>query len=129
MRTVFAIFFLVMFGIASNVKPSYYYYWKANQKSITKELCENKDKPVLECNGKCYLAKKINVSDQSEDSKQSNSRELRIPTIEYIPFSYTEYTFQEFKVIKTSKLFVKFNNDKIQSGYLRDCFKPPIFKA
>lgn len=41
-------------------------------------LCENKAKPELQCNGKCHLAKEINISkEQSTDSK------LPIPSIDF----------------------------------------------
>lgn len=35
-----------------------------NQSYIAKTLCVNKDKPMMHCNGKCYLAKKLNQQDQ-----------------------------------------------------------------
>ncbi|MBL7797657.1 MAG: hypothetical protein JNJ90_14260 [Saprospiraceae bacterium] len=34
-------------------------YWLANRAAIATTLCENRDKPELECDGKCYLKKKI----------------------------------------------------------------------
>lgn len=34
-------------------------YWLANRAYIAATLCENKDKPQLHCDGKCYLKKKI----------------------------------------------------------------------
>lgn len=126
MRTFIAIFFLIMFGIASNVKPSYFYYWKANQKTITTEFCENKDKPVLECNGKCYLKKKIEAP---SDSKESNSRNLRVPTIEYIPYATDNFKFENIEHIESEKELISSKDNQIQSGYPNDCFKPPIFKV
>jgi len=33
--------------------------FKLNQSYITAKLCENRDKPLMHCNGKCYLMKKI----------------------------------------------------------------------
>lgn len=35
-------------------------WFGANQSSIIAEFCENKQKPELECNGKCHLAKTLN---------------------------------------------------------------------
>lgn len=34
-------------------------YWLMNRSEIAATLCENKDKPALHCDGKCYLKKKI----------------------------------------------------------------------
>ena len=33
-----------------------------NYDYIVNELCENKDKPILSCNGKCYLEDQVNES-------------------------------------------------------------------
>lgn len=40
------------------------------QDQIAKEKCENKDKPTLKCNGKCYLAKQLK---KTEEEKNENS--------------------------------------------------------
>ena len=33
--------------------------WKLNQKYISENLCINRDRPEMECNGKCNLQKKL----------------------------------------------------------------------
>jgi hypothetical protein len=40
----------------------------ANQEQIAATLCENKDKPVLKCAGKCQLSKKLK-SEQKADQQ------------------------------------------------------------
>jgi hypothetical protein len=42
--------------------------FKWNQAYIATTLCENKEKPALKCNGKCYLRKQIEKEQESEDS-------------------------------------------------------------
>ena len=34
-------------------------YWVANRAYITTHLCENRTRPQVHCNGKCYLKKKL----------------------------------------------------------------------
>ena len=42
------------------VKPAIpFLEYIVNYDYIVKELCENKDKPELKCNGKCHLAKQL----------------------------------------------------------------------
>lgn len=41
----------------------------ANRGYIAEKLCVNKDKPMLKCHGKCYLAKKLK---ETENDKQQN---------------------------------------------------------
>jgi len=41
----------------------------ANQDFIAKNLCENRDKPQMHCNGKCCLKKKMEKNAQNESSQ------------------------------------------------------------
>ncbi len=42
--------------------------FKWNQEYIATTHCENKQKPALECDGKCYLKKQIKKQQESEES-------------------------------------------------------------
>lgn len=48
------------------------------QEEITEEFCENKDKPKLECNGKCHLSKVLANQPTEEDEESST-----FPLLEY----------------------------------------------
>lgn len=52
-----------------------------NQQVISQTLCENRNLPAKQCNGKCYLGKQL----KEDDKKEKHS----------IPFSANEI-FQEF---------------------------------
>ncbi len=39
---------------------------------IAKALCVNKQKPQLNCNGKCYLAKRLKATEEQESKAQHN---------------------------------------------------------
>lgn len=45
-----------------------------NQAYISKNLCENRDKPQMHCNGKCHLAKKL----KEEERKEQENPERKI---------------------------------------------------
>jgi len=49
-------------------------YYRVNQDYIAKNLCENRDKPMLNCNGQCYLAKQLKAFEEKE--QKSNSERL-----------------------------------------------------
>jgi hypothetical protein len=54
--------------LSNNFKIVAVYGWYTlNIDNFIEQLCENKDKPQLECNGKCYLSKII-----AETSKEKN---------------------------------------------------------
>lgn len=41
-----------------------------NQKEIAAIECENKDRPEMNCNGKCYLAKQLEKADNELEHKK-----------------------------------------------------------
>lgn len=50
---------------------SYYFVYagfELNKKYIATVLCENRDKPLLHCDGKCYFMKKIKQAGEKEKS-------------------------------------------------------------
>ncbi len=48
--------------------------FELNTKYIAAKLCENIDKPMLNCKGKCYLAKKIKEAEEKEKGEERQSR-------------------------------------------------------
>ncbi len=56
---------------------SYYFVYagfELNKKYIAAQLCENRDKPYLHCNGKCYFMKKIKQAGEKEKSNEHQSQ-------------------------------------------------------
>ena len=49
-----------------------------NQDEIAEEHCENKDKPILKCNGKCHLAKMLKESEPVEDDAENEKTSLKL---------------------------------------------------
>lgn len=45
---------------------------------IATELCENKDKPELDCCGKCYVKKKITHAEETDSSKPPSSKDRQL---------------------------------------------------
>ena len=44
-------------------------YYQVNRDYIARVLCENRDKPDLHCEGKCYLAKKLKAQQDKQDKE------------------------------------------------------------
>ncbi len=45
-----------------------------NYEYISKVLCENKDKPKLQCNGKCHLMKQLAKAAETENPKSTDKK-------------------------------------------------------
>ena len=76
MHKWFVISILVLF-LASWLKPYLPYIdYAFNKDYIAKNLCENKEKPKLKCEGKCHLKKEVekiaNELDESENEPQKS---------------------------------------------------------
>ncbi|QKJ30018.1 hypothetical protein HQ865_09695 [Mucilaginibacter mali] len=61
--------------------------FEMNQKYIASTLCENRDKPWMHCNGRCYLMKKIKLA---EDKEKSNERETQKNLLQQVYFTTTK---------------------------------------
>jgi hypothetical protein len=49
---------------------------------IAKVLCINKQKPQLNCNGKCFLAKRLKTAEEQESKTQHNIfNKYEVPTL------------------------------------------------
>jgi hypothetical protein len=94
-----------------------------NYEHIAEELCENKEKPELKCNGKCHLkaelakASKENIP-TSHESK--NNLTLEIVFLETIPeFKFNRIYVEKQQVsISYSRLYFRLHSTSI--------FHPPI---
>lgn len=66
-----------------------------NYNYFATELCENKNQPELECNGKCHLAKelaKTSENDNPIENKQNISLDSEVLFFqEYNTFNFTFY--------------------------------------
>ncbi len=67
--------------------------YMANYDYIVNTLCENKDKPELECNGKCHLSKELAKEAGTDDKNPLNKTiKTEIPQI-IISENIEEYVF------------------------------------
>jgi len=124
MSKVIAIFVFigVLFQSFSKVLIIADYY--LNEDYIARNFCENKDKPQLHCNGKCYLKKELNKDrDAQNASFPKNLAEqfnitLFAETRSFILSSCFEYI--------PKQEFFSFQEDLI-CGIFKSIFHPPPF--
>jgi len=91
---------------------------------IKNELCVNKDKPEMHCNGKCHLAKQIVKSgdtDTGNEKNQSFSIEHSIVYFQDVKLNYSFFLFKEQNV-KIESLY----NKIYTFHYIDAVFHPPL---
>lgn len=82
------------------MRPAYYIgqlvYFELNLDTIIQKYCINKDKPELQCNGKCHLANQL--SKPSSKGENGSNTLLNVIFESFIP------------VFLSTSLEIKFNN-------------------
>ena len=96
-----------------------YAHYKLDPIGFIEKLCVNKDKPELQCNGKCHLKKVAESSskDSKEPTRLIDFKEILLYTEKPFEYHFDKVFFEE-KTIST------YLNLYAYKG-LKDCFHPP----
>ncbi len=89
-----------------------------NYDYISKVLCINKDKPKLQCNGKCQLMKKL------KQQKDDDYKSLRVSMEEY-PIGFVTVLNLENQVEVSTTTTHFGDKTTYQYLFLSSCFHPP----
>lgn len=72
---------ILIFAFALLLKPILpVISFMVNYDYIAKELCENKTKPELHCNGKCYLKKELAKASENTNPNSQNKKQIQQET-------------------------------------------------
>jgi len=64
-------YLLILLTLCSGFTKFYFYVgYELNKTYIATTLCENRDKPQLDCKGKCFLKKKISQAEKQEQKQE-----------------------------------------------------------
>jgi len=94
--------------------------YNLNRDYIASVLCENRDKPELACNGKCYLNKKIKES--KEHSHDHSLPQIDLSKYPVSPIDYFTCTINKLRIFNADNFSVlEFTTQE----YYMSLFKPP----
>ena len=100
---------LVKTGMIVNYITNYTYYAEV--------LCENKDIPMLECNGKCALGKQLNEANKTMSDAEQNIPQLsKLEISNFIPSEKTECSFGTIVIEKEYPSFKNTLLSKYENG-------------
>ena len=116
------IFFYLLYLMAMMrpLLPIIEYY--ANYDYIATVLCENKDKPFLECNGKCYLQKQIEKTNHTNHDHKSTVPKINLDDYPVSPLD--NYSFKSKLDIIINQVRIMPNTD-FYNEFFNTVFKPP----
>lgn len=119
---IWAIFFYLLYLLAMMrpLLPIIEYY--ANYDYIATVLCENKDKPYLECNGKCYLQKQLKKASHDTHDHKSTVPKINLDDYPVSPLTYYSSNLKTCKIENQDKLMP---DSKYANAFFNTVFKPP----
>ncbi len=97
-------------------------YW-INYQVIATELCENRDKPILECNGKCYLEKEV----AKQQNFDQNSSVPIPPKIDFEKFLTLKIVNFSYEILELRQVYALpfFSNSLKEASFTFFLFRPP----
>lgn len=96
-----------------------------NYDYIIKELCENKAKPEMSCNGKCHLMKELAKVSENENPASQDEKLITI-VLENLFFQTAEkVSFSNLTYVNSKKIRVTYCN-LYSHNYFFSLFHPPI---
>ncbi|WP_126246120.1 hypothetical protein [Chitinophaga rhizosphaerae] len=96
--------------------------YQLNKAFIAANLCENRDKPIMQCGGKCHLSKQIERSGETPDPQSSKTGIKSISFDIYQPVA----VLQLDDVDGSSLSHRSFQDNRSAAGFAHGIFHPPI---
>ncbi|MFC5282078.1 hypothetical protein [Pedobacter alpinus] len=121
LKRFICIFLVILMGISTFTRLFYFAGYEINKDYIAKVLCINKNVPELNCNGKCFLSKKIAEAEKKEQSAERNTQKDITQQVMLI----STFNFL-FKDTQTTILQKEYLNNYSLLNY-SSFFQPPRF--
>lgn len=99
--------------------------WKLNQTYIAENLCINKNKPEMKCDGKCHLQKQLKSIEDKSDTEKDASLPLKLKNLDGDNFVSNSGLFIPSILEVKSSSMVTILNNPYSFDYKNTCFKPP----
>ena len=98
-------------------------YFHINRTYIAKVLCENRSRPQLICNGKCYLAKKLKQQQEKKD-KETTERIQNTPVLHLFSCVLPAFEFVKSCFVFKSRVAF-FYQFAVYNSPFKNLLKPP----
>ena len=116
---------LLIFAVtAANFSCAFIFFgFKTNQSYITKNICINRFRPRLHCNGKCYLMRKIRQAAENEKKQDTKDGALR----QEVSFCEEAFRiiFPEPHILTTQNVYFPNYTRSYSNRFKGAIFKPP----
>ncbi len=118
-----ALLLCIILSVRMMAIPLLYLDYNLRKDYIVQNLCKNRFRPALHCDGKCYLAKKIAATEQKETTEKGADLAkilFEIPCVVTTPSSFSFDTPLFFQKIRSPFYF-----NLYQTLFISSLLKPP----
>lgn len=121
-----ALFLLLLVSFKTLVVPFVYLDFELRKEYIISNLCENRFKPQLHCDGKCYLAKQLQKV--AEDNARQETQKQSDTVKKMLQEVFEEINVAILPVPQIVQLDVTFPHPRslFSAFFLKALIKPPI---
>jgi hypothetical protein len=119
-KQIIGLFLLSVLLIKVCIIPVIYLDFQLRKDFIVATLCENRNRPQLHCDGKCYLAKKIADAKKQEESKLL-SAQTSVNGLTFAGVFSESISWDKESLVKFD-----YRNALNASEFARDFFHPPL---
>ncbi|WP_131694642.1 hypothetical protein [Dyadobacter tibetensis] len=120
---IFGLFGLML--IKACLIPLLYLDYEIRYDYIVVNLCENRDRPQLDCKGKCYLAKRV-AQAQKQEQKQAEQGYMSKLLLQPMLIHSTQLPRLIPANSRITKVLFNYLSPAIKSVSLRTVFHPPL---
>lgn len=125
MKLIFGIVLILSLLAKDFAAFSWDVWFYINQQEIAAEKCENKAKPMMHCDGKCYLAKQLKKLEEKEKNHHSKRNPFqKIEKVELL--QHMVFTAFYFNGNANSEKEIYTYKETYSNKHLNAVFRPPL---
>lgn len=103
--------YILIFALVVLLKPVLpVISFMVNYDYIAKELCENKTKPELHCNGKCYLKKELAKASENTNPTSQDKKQLHLEQEILFLETIADFDFQNIRFHDKKRVTAHYSN-------------------
>lgn len=114
--------------LKSMVAPMLFLDYELRKDFIIQNYCENKDRPELNCDGKCYLAKRLEKAQQEDEQQATNQFVSKLFSLEFHNSQNSSVT-HELCTTETEPSTNFFYQKRTTKSVVSQVFHPPAFTS
>ena len=107
--------------------PFVYLDFELRKEFIIKNLCENRFKPELHCDGKCYLAKQLTKVAEGHAREEAQKQQDAFKKITQEVFDELTFVFLPVQMTNAERVFYMHYLPPTPTEFVTSLLRPPAF--